>query len=161
MYIPVYHFDMCSTNYRPRSSSLNKSSGYPNLTFSSLPPVPSIPPDYTMVQRSFSFSGRPVKRSESCSKSQNSRVNSGLNHVAKRQRPNSIHPTLHLKHSQSAPAIGLDPWRKRRHSLQHIDSYGTGEPWEGDTETDGVNSRGKAKAHLRRTSSEVYVDQGK
>ena len=152
--------DFRQADYRPRSSSLSKSSAYPTLTFSSLPQVPSVPPhDNNMVQRSFSFGGRPAKRCESSSRTQ-SRAMGGLGHTAKRQRPNSIHPKLHLKHSQSAPAIGLDPWRKRRHSLQHIDSCGTGEAWETETGIDGINPRGKAKSHLRRTSSEVYVDQG-
>ena len=142
---------------RQRSSSLNRPNGYVNVNFSSLPPVPSTQtPEYAVVQRSFSFSGRTYKRSESCSRSQ-TRAMSGLSHVAKRQRPNSIHPKLHLTHSQSAPSIGMDPWR-RRHSLQHLDSYGTGETWETDTEIDGVNPTGKPL--LRRTSSEVYVDRG-
>ena len=113
-------------------------------------------PEYAVVQRSFSFSGRTYKRSESCSRSQ-TRTMSGLSHVAKRQRQNSIHLKLHLTHSQSAPSIGMDPWR-RRHSLQHLDSYGTGETWETDTEVDGINPTGKPL--LRRTSSEVYVDRG-
>ena len=152
--------DMCPVNCRPRSSSFNnKSTGYPsnNVNFSSLPLAPSVQHDYTVVQRSFSFGGRTAKRSESSSRFQ-SRATAGLNHIAKRQRPNSIHPKIHLTHSQSAPSIGLDPWRKRRHSLQHIDSYGRAESWEVDTEADGINPRGRA--YLRRTSSEVYVDRG-
>ena len=153
----MYHVDFCQVScYRPRSSSLNKSGGC--LNYSSLPTVPSVPrPEYTKVQRSYSFGSRPVKRSESNYRSQ-SRATAGLNHVAKRQRPNSIHPKIHLTHSQSAPAIGLNPWGKRRHSLQHIDSYRGGETWETDAEVDGINPR--MRGHLRRTSSEVYVDRG-
>lgn len=149
--------DICPVScYRQRSSSLNKSGGY--INFSSLPSASSVPSqEYTPVKRSYSFGSRPVKRSESNYRSQ-SRATAGLNHVAKRQRPNSIHPKIHLTHSQSAPAIGLNPWRKRRHSLQHIDSYGREETWETDAEVDGVNLR--MRGHLRRTSSEVYVDRG-
>ena len=141
-------------SYRPRSGSLNRSSGHPN--FSSLPSAPSSvnKQEYTAVQRSFSFGGRTVKRSELSSRSQ-SRATAGLNHVAKRQRPSSIHPKVYLTHSKSAPSIGLG---KRRHSLQHIDSYGRGETWETDTEVDGINLG--RRGHLRRTSSEVYVDRG-
>ena len=151
MYIPVYHVDMCPLDYRQRSNSL-QSNGYPSLNFFSLPQVPSVA-NYTMVQRSFSFGSRPTKRSDSHSRSQN-RSTAGLNHVAKRQRPNYIHPTLQLMHSNSAPAIGGDPWRRRRHS------YGSEEVWgiDTDTELDGINPRGKSL--LRRTSSEVYVDRG-
>ena len=143
---------------RQRSSSINKSGGFPSLTFSSLPQSSTPRADYTMVQRSYSFGGRPAtKRSDSSSRSQN-RAISGLNHIPKRHRPNSIHPKLHhLTHSQSAPSIGFVG--KRRHSLQHLDTYGTEEPWEADAETDGVNPMGRS--HLRRTSSEVYVDRGK
>ena len=152
---------LAATSYftsRQRSGSLNRPNGYTNLNFSSLPPAPSTQmPEYSVVQRSFSFGGRSFKRSESYSRSQ-TRTSSGLGFVAKRQRPNSIHPKLHLTHSQSAPSISLDPWRRRRHSLQHLDSYGTGETWETDTEVDGVNPMGKSL--LRRTSSEVYVDRG-
>ena len=139
---------------RQRSSSINKSGSF----FSSLPQAPTPRADYTVVQRSYSFGGRPAtKRSDSSFRSQN-RATSGLNHIPKRHRPNSIHPKLHhLTHSLSAPSIGFVG--KRRHSLQHLDTYGTEEPWEADTETDGVNLMGRS--HLRRTSSEVYVDRGK
>ena len=163
--IPVHHVDIPPASVNPysrqRSSSLNKSGGFSNLNFSSLPQAPPPPADYIMVQRSYSFSGRgATKRPDSSSRSQ-IRATVGLNHVAKRHRPNSIHPKLHnLTHSYSAPSIGfVDPRRKRRHSLQHLDSYGTGETWEADTEADGVNPMGRS--HLRRTSSEVYVDRGK
>ena len=163
--IPVHHMDMhvaASVNpySRQRSSSINKSGGFPSLTFSSLPQQPSPVPDYITVQRSYSFGGRSssTKRSDSSFRSQN-RATSGLNHVAKRHRPNSIHPKKlhHLTHSYSAPSIGFVG--KRRHSLQHLDTCGTEEPWEADTEVDGVNSMGRPQ--LRRTSSEVYVDRGK
>ena len=144
---------------RQRSSSVNKSGGFPSLTFSSLPQQPSPVPDYITVQRSYSFGGRSAtKRSDSNSRSQN-RTTSGLNHIAKRHRPNSIHPKKlhHLTHSYSAPSIGFVG--KRRHSLQHLDTCGTEEPWEADTEADGVSRMGRPQ--LRRTSSEVYVDRGK
>ena len=162
--IPVHHMDMhvpSSVNpySRQRSSSINKSGGFPSLNFSSLPQQPSPVPDYITVQRSYSFGGRSAtKRSDSTSRSQN-RATCGLNHIAKRHRPNSIHPKKlhHLTHSYSAPSIGFVG--KRRHSLQHLDTYGTEELWEADTEADGVNPVGRS--HLRRTSSEVYVDRGK
>ena len=163
--IPVHHMDMhvaASVNpySRQRSSSINKSGGFPSLAFSSLPQQPSPVPDYITVQRSYSFGGRSssTKRSDSSFRSQN-RATSGLNHVAKRHRPNSIHPKKlhHLTHSYSAPSIGYVG--KRRHSLQHLDTCGTEEPWEADTEVDGVNPMGRPQ--LRRTSSEVYVDRGK
>lgn len=156
-----FPFIVCCA-HRQRSSSLNKSTGYPSVSFSSLPSAPSPRSQefVTTVQRSLSFGGRSaIKRSAAdwSSRHQN-RPSSGLSHTAKRQRPNSIHPKVHLTHSQSAPSIGLDPWRKRRHSLQHLDSYSSGESWGADTEADGVVPMGKSL--LRRTSSEVYVDRG-
>ena len=162
--IPVHHMDMhvpapANPYSRQRSSSITKSGGFPSLAFSSLPQQSSTVPDYISVQRSYSFGGRSAtKRSDSSSRSQN-RTTSGLNHVAKRHRPNSIHPKKlhHLTHSYSAPSIGFVG--KRRHSLQHLDTCGTEELWEADTETDGVNPM--RRSHLRRTSSEVYVDRGK
>ena len=156
--IPVHHVDIPPVNHNPfcrqRSSSLHKSGGIPNVSFSSLPQAPTPQADYVMVQRSYSFGGRSAtKRPDSLSRSQN-RTAGGLSHVAKRHRPNSIHPKFHnLTHSQSAPSIGfVDPRRKRSHSLQHLDS------WEADAEADGVNLLGRPL--LRRTSSEVYVDRG-
>ena len=140
--IPVHHMDMhiaASVNpySRQRSSSINKSGGFPSLAFSSLPQQPSPVPDYITVQRSYSFGRRSssTKRSDSGFRPQN-RATSGLNHVAKRHRPNSIHPKK-LQRSYSAPSIQEAAY----------------------TEVDRVNPMGRPQ--LRRTSSEVYVDRGK
>ena len=159
----VHCVDRTPINYitcsRQRSSSINKSGGFLSLSCSSLPQVSKPRAEHTMVQRSYSFGGQPAtKWSDFSSRSQN-RATSGLNHIdlLKRHRPKSIHPKVHhLTRSQSAPLIGFVG--KRRHSLQYLNMYGIEEPWEADTETDGVNLMGRF--HLRRTSSEVYVDRG-
>ena len=161
--IPVHHMDnvmhvaaSVHPYSRQRSSSVNKSGSFPSLTFSSLPQQPSPVPEYITVQRSYSFGGRSAtKRLDSTSRSQN-QTTCALNHTAKHHRPNSIHlkKLHHLTHSYSAPSISFIG--KRRHSLQHLNTCGTEEQWEADTEGDLMG-----RPQLRRTSSEVYVDRGK
>ena len=142
------------------NKQINKCNSYslPNLTSCShfQVHIPSST-DFTMVQRSYSFGGlSSTKRLDSTSQNQ---ATLGLNHIAKHHRPNSIHPQKlhHLMRSYSAPSIGFVG--KRRHSLQHLDTYRTEESWEVDTKANRVNPMGRS--HLRRTSSEVYVDGGK
>ena len=123
---------------RRRPTSINRQS-LPNLTsrflFQERPP----PTDFIMVQRSYSFGGlSTINQSNSASRSR-----SQATHVARRHRPNSIHPKElhHLTRSNSAPSIGF---------------AGTERP---DMEINGVNLMGRSL--LRRTLSEVYVNQGR
>ena len=128
---------------RQHSASMNKQNNkcksLPNLTSLSLFQEHPPPTGFAMVLRSYSLGGlSSINQFNSSSRSQNQAT-----HVARHHRPNSIHSKElhHLMRSNSAPSIGF---------------AGTEKP---DMEINRVNLMGRS--FLRRTLSEVYVNQGR